>query len=58
MSNNVVEQNHTSNPSENDGLHYDNVREFAKQITEISYGILYRAGPYHKEGLYQSLLIH
>lgn len=53
-----INENKVDMNCEFDGLHYDNVREFAKQITEISYGILYRAGPYHKEGLYQTLLIH
>ena len=58
MSNNVVEQNHTSNPSENDGFAYNDLVKFAKEITDICFGILYRAGPYQKEGLYQTLLIH
>lgn len=39
-------------------LTYHQVREFATKIVTICDGIQLRAGPYHKEGLYQTLLIH
>lgn len=37
---------------------YYEVREYCKKIVQICDGIQLRAGPYHKEGLYQTLLIH
>jgi len=37
---------------------YREARLILHQITAICDGILLRAGPYHKEGLYQTLLIH
>ena len=39
-------------------LTYYQVRELATKIVAICDGIQLRAGPYHKEGLYQTLLIH
>ena len=39
-------------------LTYYEVRLFAEKIVKICDGIQLRAGPYHKEGLYQTLLIH
>ena len=39
-------------------LTYHQVRELATKIVAICDGIQLRAGPYHKEGLYQTLLIH
>ena len=37
---------------------YYEARQFTEKIVAICDGILLRAGPYHKEGLYQTLLIH
>ena len=39
-------------------VNYRAARLILHQITAICDGILLRAGPYHKEGLYQTLLIH
>jgi len=37
---------------------YFTARQLLHKITTICDGIMLRAGPFHKEGLYQSLLIH
>lgn len=50
---------HFAFEDENNHLSYKEIELFIKKtLLPICQGILERAGPFHKEGLYQSLLIH